>query len=185
MKLGLAGVSKTIMFWHLCSSRHIVLELYRSAFDDPSQANSNMEVPGFSGQLNEDDTAIQLEKLSESPPHRYLFYCYLYQYHLIFLAGDVIEMVCTLLASDPDWNETIPFHQAGSNSPTGRRTSLAKVLVVDSCGECFSVEQQLGCGTGSPDRWWRSRHLNSFRSSNTDWPSDPRYYSRLGSGAAQ
>ena len=34
------------------------------------------------------------ENEKKVPPHRYLFHCYIYQYHLMHLAGDVVEMVC-------------------------------------------------------------------------------------------
>lgn len=52
--------------------RHAVLEPY---------------LPAFDRRLDETDPA------QESPSHRYLFHCYVYQYHLIQLSGIAIEMV--------------------------------------------------------------------------------------------
>ena len=39
------------------------------------------------------------ESEKKVPPHRHLFHCYIYQYHLMHLAGDVVEMVCPFLKS--------------------------------------------------------------------------------------
>jgi hypothetical protein len=83
------------------SSRHIVLELYRPLFDNPTEPNSAIDSPSNFNfgepKIEDKGSPAQLEK--QTPPHRYLFYCYVYQYHLIFLAGDVVEMVCTICLS--------------------------------------------------------------------------------------
>lgn len=42
-------------------------------------------------QLDNEDAEEHEKKV---PPHRYLFHCYIYQYHLMHMAEDVIEMVC-------------------------------------------------------------------------------------------
>ncbi|KAH9905564.1 uncharacterized protein B0H18DRAFT_1132072, partial [Fomitopsis serialis] len=64
--------------------RHKVLDPYRSAFD-PARVGS----PGA------DATA-------EPPPHRYLFHCYVYQYHLIQFATVAIEMIDAITSLEED-----------------------------------------------------------------------------------
>ncbi|TFY51396.1 hypothetical protein EVJ58_g10592, partial [Rhodofomes roseus] len=58
--------------------RHKVLDPYRSAFD-----------LGHVGSPN---------PTAEPPPHRYLFHCYVYQYHLIQFASVVIEMIDAIMS---------------------------------------------------------------------------------------
>lgn len=55
-------------FWN----RHIVLDPYRSAFDNKHYDSSTGDEP---------------------PPHRYLFQCYVYQYHLLQFSLKLCEMV--------------------------------------------------------------------------------------------
>ncbi|KAF7964639.1 hypothetical protein HWV62_4637, partial [Athelia sp. TMB] len=56
--------------------RHKVLEPYRSAFDPESDPNS---------------------ELTEIPPHRYLFNCYVYQFHLMQFAIVMIDMLAEII----------------------------------------------------------------------------------------
>ena len=63
-----------VEYWLIAPIRHQVLDVYRPAFD-PERAENPMG--------------------EEPPPHRYLFQCYLYQYHLIHLALDHIKVVST------------------------------------------------------------------------------------------
>jgi len=53
--------------------RHLVIDPYRSAFDDGSSEG---------------------EEELHIPPHRYLFNCFVYQYHLMQICEIVITMVC-------------------------------------------------------------------------------------------
>ena len=62
----------------LTMRRHRVLDPYRSAFD-PKHVRAN----GF----------------HDPPPHRYLFHCYMYQYHLMRFTSILTEIVRTALAS--------------------------------------------------------------------------------------
>jgi hypothetical protein len=70
---------KTFTFTILIStflSRHLILEPWRPSFDpnhDPEQ---------------------------EIPPHRHLFHCYVYQYHLIQLSVNLTAMVMVPILSD-------------------------------------------------------------------------------------
>ncbi|KZT00914.1 uncharacterized protein LAESUDRAFT_523085 [Laetiporus sulphureus 93-53] len=75
--------------------RHRVLDPYRSAFD-PSHVRS----PGGS---------------TEPPPHRYLFHCYVYQYHLIRFASIIIEILDEMIRLEENykksrlWMPMLPF----------------------------------------------------------------------------
>lgn len=44
-------------------------------------------------------TMLGLKDSLEMPPHRYLFHCYVYQYHLIQMGRIIIQMVCLLFFS--------------------------------------------------------------------------------------
>ncbi|KAI5118341.1 hypothetical protein M0805_009144 [Coniferiporia weirii] len=54
------------------TKRHLVLDMYRSAIDPKHVGSPSGEDP---------------------PPHRYLFQCYLYQYHLIHFVQDLIDFL--------------------------------------------------------------------------------------------
>ncbi|KAH9906104.1 uncharacterized protein B0H18DRAFT_898949 [Fomitopsis serialis] len=78
--------------------RHKVLDPYRSAFD-PSHVGS----PG-------------VDATSEPPPHRYLFHCYVYQYHLIQFTTVVIEMIDAIMSLEENkkrprlWGPFMPMN---------------------------------------------------------------------------
>lgn len=68
---------KSFVMFQLLVFRLKVLDPYRPAFD------SSAEDPDYA-----------------MPPHRYLFNCYVYQFHLMQFSIVVINMVCTSLPSD-------------------------------------------------------------------------------------
>jgi len=73
----------------------MVLEPYRAAFEyvEPEELE----------EIAENDAEKEKARLAkpEIPPHRYLFNCYVYQYHLIQFASIVREMVRALFVSSP------------------------------------------------------------------------------------
>lgn len=68
-----AGMSLASLFQRVSlrvlSIRHAILDPYLPAFDDRKQ---------------------------EMPSHRYLFSCYVYQYHLTQMGAIILELVCPL-----------------------------------------------------------------------------------------
>jgi len=68
----------------------MILEPYRAAFEyvEPEELE----------EIAENDAEKARLAKPEIPPHRYLFNCYVYQYHLIQFASIVREMVRALLA---------------------------------------------------------------------------------------
>ncbi|KAF9521875.1 hypothetical protein CPB83DRAFT_840925 [Crepidotus variabilis] len=92
-------------------TRHFILEPYEAVFPDPPSARRantssrdadtkepiNLENP--TSQRNKTSRMLPPLKLDEgelkkkAPAHRFLFFCYVYQYHLLHFSGDVIEML--------------------------------------------------------------------------------------------
>ncbi|KAF8149165.1 hypothetical protein B0H34DRAFT_735166 [Crassisporium funariophilum] len=86
-------------------TRHLVLEPYSPAFNGEKV---NPDEPSYTGGSNADlnhqetdksldpekyDIGDDEEEVYKMPPHRYLFHCYVYQYHLIQICSIVIEML--------------------------------------------------------------------------------------------
>ncbi|KAL1937670.1 hypothetical protein VTO73DRAFT_12945 [Trametes versicolor] len=83
--------------------RHRVLDPYRSAFDPK-------HVSAMSG-------------ISEPPPHRYLFHCYMYQYHLMRFSSILTELLDTIIKLEKEhpkarlWWPGIPIRKMLEWSP--------------------------------------------------------------------
>src|ERR1700734_3043055 len=75
MTRGVAEISKalTTLIQVLSHCRHKILDPYRPAFDPQHVASPS-------------DEGV--------PPHRYLFHCYVYQYHLLQFATVLVSTVC-------------------------------------------------------------------------------------------
>ncbi|KAL5495894.1 hypothetical protein ACEPAI_1358 [Sanghuangporus weigelae] len=86
---------KSVLEEFRTKSRHRVLDLYRPHVDASLSAQTNQE----------------------PPPHRYLFQCYLYQYHLMFFAEHLCQMFEELIDLEKTrthsrlWLPILPFNQ--------------------------------------------------------------------------
>ncbi|KAI0653782.1 hypothetical protein C8Q70DRAFT_927041 [Cubamyces menziesii] len=93
--------------------RHRVLDPYRSAFD-PKHVRS-------------------LSGIHEAPPHRYLFHCYMYQYHLMRFASILTEVLDTIIKLEKEnlkarlWLPKIPIRKMLEWSPWNPSEDMDKV----------------------------------------------------------
>lgn len=67
--------------------RHKVLDPYRLAFEQK-------DFPGSKSKFDLDFEEDKDEREHQTvPPHRYLFRCYVYQYHLLQFSHNLLQMV--------------------------------------------------------------------------------------------
>lgn len=114
-----------VFSWQLLALSLKVLDPYKSAFD------SSADDPDYA-----------------MPPHRYLFNCYVYQFHLMQFSVIVINMVCTFLPPDKGHaliQITVRWgHKIGSGTGSN--------AVMDACQTVVVMEQI----------WYSRRHRNRW-----------------------